>query len=310
MSSIRAAGSFPPLSRLQLDQYLRRINLDASLVLNRPPSLEVANFFTKHHTKTVPFENLALLFQGTPGSIDPDTIFEQLVTNKRGGYCYQNTILIVGALQALGFKAATGLARMIKWDETKKDYIMGPLIHMIGLIEIETAEGTGIHLLDVGRHRLQHILDIEGGSTLTNYADETYQIRKEDVYVPNSYTLYQKRAPWAELADGVDPNSDLFQPQFSFSLEKYRPADFEIFNHFVVTKHILTSTLFVNIATETGGCASILGNAFRRREDAEHRFLDQKVDIQCVDELVSILESEFGLKMTEGELEAAKKNYQ
>ncbi|KAJ3014542.1 UNVERIFIED_CONTAM: hypothetical protein HDU68_000233 [Siphonaria sp. JEL0065] len=308
--------NFSALRQPQLEQYLHRINLAPATILGRKPALDTINMITRNHMKSIPFENLALLCQGTPGPLATDSVFEQLVTKRRGGYCYQNTILLVGALQSLGFRASTGLARMIKWNETQKEYLVGPLIHMVGFIEAPNPE-TGnptTYLLDAGRHRFQQVLEIKDGATFVNFAGETYQIRKEEGEPHHSpcenYSIYQKRAPWAELAEGVDPEGDGFQIQFSFSMERYRPADYEVFNHFATTgkKHVLQDMLFVNIASKTGGQSSFLGNAFRRREDVQYQSLDKKVDVTSLEQFEEILNSEFGLKMSEEERVGAAKS--
>ena len=51
----------------------------------------------------VPFENLDVLL-GRRISLKPDAIFRKLVTDRRGGYCFEQNSLLRDVLTTLGFK--------------------------------------------------------------------------------------------------------------------------------------------------------------------------------------------------------------
>ncbi|WP_342250933.1 arylamine N-acetyltransferase family protein [Sphingomonas sp. OTU376] len=54
------------------------------------------------HLAAFPFENLDVQL-GTPISIDPDAIFDKLVTRRRGGWCFEQNGLFGRVLEALGY---------------------------------------------------------------------------------------------------------------------------------------------------------------------------------------------------------------
>ena len=55
------------------------------------------------HAHTVPFENLDIML-GRGVTLDPDALFEKVVTQRRGGFCYELNSLFGRLLEALGYR--------------------------------------------------------------------------------------------------------------------------------------------------------------------------------------------------------------
>ena len=87
---------------LDLDAYLDRIGLDA-----RPGLAELH----RAHVTSVPFENLDPR-RGIPVSLELDDLERKVVTDRRGGYCFEQNLLLKAALEGLGFDADMFLARV------------------------------------------------------------------------------------------------------------------------------------------------------------------------------------------------------
>ena len=87
---------------LDLDAYLARVGLTGR------PSLSELH---RAHVTTIPFENLDPR-RGVPVSLQPEDIERKLVTNRRGGYCFEQNLLLKAGLQALGIDAEMCLARV------------------------------------------------------------------------------------------------------------------------------------------------------------------------------------------------------
>lgn len=85
-----------------LDAYLERIGLDG-----RP---SIAQLHRAHLT-SIPFENLDP-HQGLPVSLEVEDLERKLVTERRGGYCFEQNLLLKAALEALGAEVDMFLARM------------------------------------------------------------------------------------------------------------------------------------------------------------------------------------------------------
>ena len=77
---------------LDLDAYLERIGLTGR------PSLAQLH---RAHLTSIPFENLDP-HQGLPVSLEPGDLERKLVTERRGGYCFEQNLLLKAALEALG----------------------------------------------------------------------------------------------------------------------------------------------------------------------------------------------------------------
>lgn len=87
---------------LDLDAYLARIGLTG-----RPGLAEVH----RAHVTAIPFENLDPR-RGVPVSLAPEDLERKLVHERRGGYCFEQNLLLKGALEALGVRVEPLLARV------------------------------------------------------------------------------------------------------------------------------------------------------------------------------------------------------
>ena len=83
---------------MDVEAYLRRIGYDGP----RDPSASTLRDLQRHHLFRVPFENLDIAL-GIPIRLDPEALFDKIVTRKRGGFCYELNGLFGELLKALGF---------------------------------------------------------------------------------------------------------------------------------------------------------------------------------------------------------------
>ncbi len=89
---------------LDFAAYLERIGLSAD---ERPtlPALHRA------HATSIPFENLDP-HRGIPVSLAPEDLERKLVRERRGGYCFEQNLLLASALEHLGLTVEPMLARV------------------------------------------------------------------------------------------------------------------------------------------------------------------------------------------------------
>lgn len=85
-----------------LDAYLARIGLSGR------PSIAAVH---RAHSIAIPFENLDPHL-GIPVSLDIEDIERKLVADRRGGYCFEQNLLLATALEALGARVEKMLARV------------------------------------------------------------------------------------------------------------------------------------------------------------------------------------------------------
>ena len=94
---------------LDLEAYLARIGLTG-----RPGLAELH----RAHVTSIPFENLDPR-RGIPVSLAPEDLERKLVRERRGGYCFEQNLLLKAGLEALGARVETLLARVrvgAGWD--------------------------------------------------------------------------------------------------------------------------------------------------------------------------------------------------
>jgi N-hydroxyarylamine O-acetyltransferase len=115
---------------IDVDAYLARIDMPAR------PTMDAAGLarLQRQHRLAIPFENLDIRL-GRAIAIDSASVFDKLVTRRRGGYCFEQNRLFGDALHALGFAARPLLARVwLGATETP------PLTHTFSLVQVEGRE--------------------------------------------------------------------------------------------------------------------------------------------------------------------------
>lgn len=84
---------------MKLNDYLARIGYAGA----REATPETLRAVHRAHLLAIPYENLDIHRGGTL-SLDPVTVYEKLVTQRRGGWCYEMNGLLAWALRELGFE--------------------------------------------------------------------------------------------------------------------------------------------------------------------------------------------------------------
>jgi|LakMenEpi03Aug12_release.lakeMendotaPanAssembly.Ray.scaffolds.fasta_scaffold272874_2 N-hydroxyarylamine O-acetyltransferase len=99
------------LTKKQLKKYLNHIQLSEEII-NQKPSFNLLNLIHEHHVFSIPFENLSI-FLDEPIKIDLESLYEKLIINQRGGYCYEINSLFQALLTTLGFDTQLHLAEVV-----------------------------------------------------------------------------------------------------------------------------------------------------------------------------------------------------
>jgi N-hydroxyarylamine O-acetyltransferase len=99
---------FPQYSpSLDLDAYFERIEYAG----DRQPTVKTLADLHLAHATHIPFENLDVMLQ-RPIHIDLESLQTQLVRKRRGGYCFQQNLLLAAALELMGFSVTLLQARV------------------------------------------------------------------------------------------------------------------------------------------------------------------------------------------------------
>ena len=83
---------------IDLSGYCARIGYSGS----HEPTLALLRAIVAGHTAAIPFENLDVLAK-RPIRLDRPSLCDKLVRHRRGGYCYEHNLLLLGVLRGSGF---------------------------------------------------------------------------------------------------------------------------------------------------------------------------------------------------------------
>jgi N-hydroxyarylamine O-acetyltransferase len=176
-----------------------------------PPDADSLVAIQRGQRLAIPFENLDILL-GRGISLDPDRVFDKLVRQRRGGYCFEQNSLFLAALQASGFRARPLLARVWRFATDTP-----PKTHMINLVTIDGQEW---------------IADAGFGGSYT----PPMTLAEHEVEGPDGVRHRLIRAEdlgWV-LERSAD-DGETWSPQYSFTTSRVWPADIALSNHFVST---------------------------------------------------------------------------
>ena len=102
---------------MDVDAYLERIAYDGS----REPGEETLVALHRAHMLAVPFENLDIHL-GVENVLDPEHVFDKVVTRRRGGWCYELNGSFARLLEALGFTVTRYSASVVLSDPPSPDF--------------------------------------------------------------------------------------------------------------------------------------------------------------------------------------------
>ena len=114
---------------IDLDGYFERIGYTGG----RSPTLATLRAIHLRHAQAIPFENLNPLLK-RPVRLDPPSLYQKLVIDGRGGYCFEQNLLLSHALQGLGFEVRWLAARVL-WNAP--EHAVMPRSHMLLLITLD-----------------------------------------------------------------------------------------------------------------------------------------------------------------------------
>ena len=115
----------------------------ARLGLERPerPTREALDELVYAHQCSIPFETIDMYRCTEPPDLEPARVFDKLVAQRRGGYCFELNALFEALLASLGYRVRPCLCRAVCGAKVKD-----PINHRAVLVELDGKEV----LVDVG----------------------------------------------------------------------------------------------------------------------------------------------------------------
>jgi len=202
-------------SEFQLGKYLGRIGFHGAV------SADLAALTTLHaaHVDAIPFEGLDPLLR-RPVKLDLASVQAKLVGCRRGGYCFEQNVLLKAALEATGFKV-TGLAGRVRWNSPPESPL-GPRTHMLLKVDLPG----GPYLADAGF----------GGCVLD--APLRFETDAEQHTAMGTYRLTEACGLFSLSAKRPDG----WRTMYVFNLEPQIQSDYELGNWFTSTSPLVPFT--------------------------------------------------------------------
>ena len=159
-------------------QYLQRIQV------NKTENL-CYSFLSKlqeQHLLTVPFENLDI-HQGEKILLEENRIYEKIVGNQRGGFCYELNGLFCWLLRSLDFSVSMVSSKVYRSAE---DMFTPEFDHMVLLVNLEKAYLVDVGFGDTFRNPIALpdgiVEDISGTYRVQSFgsASDTYILQKQE----------------------------------------------------------------------------------------------------------------------------------
>ncbi|WP_338763170.1 arylamine N-acetyltransferase [Bernardetia sp. ABR2-2B] len=255
---------------MKLDNYLRRIDYRQ----NPQNNLQTLNELHKKHAFAIPFEDLDIYLK-KPLVIDINTLYQKIVVEKRGGFCYELNFLFYNLLKQLGFDVQIISARIYE----KNENLGVEFDHLAIIVQLKER-----WLVDVGYGNL-FTEPMKIPSKIDNYVykerDSIYkisQLSESDYILSESKKGYKFKKVYA--FDTTPRKIEEFQEQIHF--KQYSEESYFVKNR------------ICTIPTEEGR-VTLFNNKFiktKGKEKYEHT-------IQSEEEFYQILKEEFDMNILE-----------
>lgn len=261
---------------IDLPAYFQRVGFQVPGGRTLPaPELSTLHEIVRAHTTAIPFENLDVLL-GRPIELEMGTVFRKLITDRRGGYCFEQNILLLQVLQRLGFQAKAVSARVRL--QRPRDFIP-PRSHVFVQVDLNGERW----LADVG----------VGGVSLTAAIALDVDGEQATPHEPRRIVRENGRF-YHQIRFGDD-----WEDVCEFTLEEMPPVDRELANWFTSghPQSHFRNRLIVARAAPDGTRLTLLNNEFKIRKRDGHA---DTHTIASAGALLEILDQHFGLRFPAG----------
>ena len=252
------------LQGFKLEEYLARLNYSGAVqpTEDRLEALHRAQFYS------IPFENFDILL-GRKISLEPEVLFDKMVSRPRGGYCFELNGLFLMALRTFGFDARPLLARV------HLSGIPSGRGHQIALVTLQGRQW--ITDVGFGKQNLRAPLPLELDQPKTH---DGFTFRFRDAENCGTMLQYLTGGGWQDL--------------YSFDLGHVYPADIAYGNYYTSTNPNSFFT-FVRVAALPlpGGMITLYNNTLKT-DSAEKVQEEELADGQAY---LDALKTHFGIEL-------------
>lgn len=253
---------------VNLENYFTRIGYQGP----RAATSEVLQELHKLHPRSIPFENLNPLTHRAV-KLDLESIEHKLITQKRGGYCFEQNALFANVLMQLGFDVTPLLGRVL-WG--RESGTIPPRTHMV--LRVDIRNEAWIADVGFGSVTLTAPLRLVAGSAQPT---ELGTFRLADAARGALYLEVQSRdESWARV--------------YRFDLHPVEWIDYETSNWYTSTapESVFLNHLIVCLVLPESRL-TLLDNQLNERA-ADGQVISER-QLKSADELAACLHDQFGL---------------
>lgn len=304
MSSL---SSRPQYTRQQLAKWLQLINQGTSdLSLEKLESeiqqdpLGTLGKLQLWQLAAIPFGNIILHYSSHHKiSLDPETLFDKIVTRQLGGYCMENNAFFATVLRSLGYQLYTTGARISnQLDPTAHPEGYSGWSHQVILVDIAGTK----YMVDVGFGTTGSIspLKLQDGVTSSIVPTAESRLLRKAIAPATD----QSQLMWV-LEVRNDPQSG-WSSQYCFSELEFLPEDFAVMSYQISQSRtswflqmlVLTKLILNEDRTAAIGTLTIMKEEVKERLEGKSTVL-----LVCENEKerVQALDTYFGVKLNADE---------
>lgn len=257
-----------PLSTSEIEAYLGRLGL------HKFPPADLNSLRELHylHPQVFAFESLSPLL-GIDVNLEKNALFQKMVVDGRGGYCFEHNLLFGAVLSALGFRVKT-LAGRVQWNVPEHKIM--PRDHMALMVRLEEVN----FLVDVGF----------GGNTLT----APLSMESNDPQ-PTSHEWFRIDRSGDQFLLSIQIKDEWLE-MYQYGLEEYLLSDYQVISWYLGNHpdSIFTQDLMAAI-TLPDARYTLKNNQFSiHQKDGS----TQKIHIPSLDKLKALLIGEFKINIS------------
>ena len=195
-------GEYNTMTNIQ--KFFLRIGLPADTKIEK--NFEFLKKIQLACVKTIAYENLDIL-DGKPLSLDADDLFEKIVEQGRGGYCFEVNGLLSHILKEMGFHVDDYFARYLRGESE-----IPMRRHRVCIVTLED----GDYMLDIGVGQIAPRLPLKVEEGLVQPQNgETYKFLRDPAHGWVLWDIYHDA--WQEYICFTDDEAidvDFVQPSF------------------------------------------------------------------------------------------------
>lgn len=258
--------------KVNLNSYFERIGFAGSIA----PTLATLELLHALHPAAIAFENLNPLL-GLPVKLDLASLQTKLLTERRGGYCYEHNLLLMAMLGELDF-TVRGLAAKVLWNSPEGRE--GPARHMLLAVDINSST----YIADVGF----------GGLTLTTPLKLKADAEQETPH--ETFRLTGGDPEWVlEAKLGEE-----WQPLYAFDTTEQSLGDYEAANSYLSSDPASSFRQELRVAlSPSGRRLKLKGNRLTTHAQGEEPVSKA---LTSVAEMREVLTTSFGIALPPADL--------